>query len=133
MHLPVMARIAAAAALATSLSSFAPVDIKGDYSVEFNVAENTYSGTAKTTAGDKGAFSGKMTFTSPSPIDVDVTGKTVGDSVTFEAKYVDSGRNCTGTLSGKGTAQKDGSKASGALAIKDSCEGDITGTFRLWR
>jgi hypothetical protein len=133
MSLHVMARIAAATVIVASVTSFAPADIKGDYNVEFTVGENAYSGTAKATAGDKGAFTGKFTFTSPSPVDADVTGKTVGDSVTFDAKYVDSGRNCTGTFSGKGTADKDGSKASGAVAIKDSCEGDITGTFRLWR
>ena len=55
------------------------------------------------------------------------------DSVSFDAKYVDSGRNCSGTFTGKGTVATDGSKASGAVAIKDGCEGDITGTFRLWR
>jgi hypothetical protein len=128
-----MARLAAAAVVVAGLSSIASFEIKGDYNVEFNVAENAYSGTAKTTAGAKSAFTGKFTFTSPSPVDADVTGKTVGDSVMFDAKYVDSGRNCTGTISGKGIAEKDGSKAAGTIAIKDSCEGDITGTFRLWR
>lgn len=128
-----MARLAAAAVAVAGVTSFAPVDIKGDYNVEFNVAENAYTGTAKTTAGAKGGFSGKFTFTSPSPVDADVTGKTVGDSLLFDAKYVDSGRNCTGTISGTGTAEKDGSKAAGTIAIKDSCEGDISGTFRLWR
>lgn len=133
MALHVMARIAAAAAVVASVSSFVAADIKGDYNIEFNVAENTYTGTAKTTAGQKSAFAGKFTFTAPSPVDADVTGKTVGDSLTFDAKYVDSGRNCTGTVAGKGIAEKDGSKASGTIAIKDSCEGEITGTFRLWR
>ena len=100
---------------------------------EFTVGENVYTGTAKATAGEKGAFTAKFTFTSPAAVDADVTGKTAGDSVTFDAKYVDSGRNCSGTFTGKGTAEKDGSKASGGIAIKDSCEGEITGTFRLWR
>jgi hypothetical protein len=133
MSLHVIARIVAAAGVVAGVTSFAPVDIKGDYNVEFTVGENPYTGTAKTTAGAKSTFSGKLTFTSPSPVDADVTGKTVGDSIMFDAKYVDSGRNCTGTVSAKGTAEKDGNKASGALSIKDSCEGDITGTFRLWR
>lgn len=133
MSVHVMARIAAAAAVVASVTSFAPADIKGDYNLEFTVGENSYTGTAKTTAGAKGAFTAKFTFTSPSPIDSDVTGKTAGDSVSFDAKYVDSGRNCSGTFTGKGTVATDGSKASGAVAIKDSCEGDIAGTFRLWR
>lgn len=134
MLLQVMTRIVAATAVVASVTSFAPpADLKGEYNVEFTVGENAYTGTAKATAGDKGAFTGKFTFTSPSPVDADVTGKTAGDSVTFDAKYVDSGRNCSGTFSGKGTVEKDGSKAAGGIAIKDSCEGEITGTFRLWR
>ena len=133
MSLYMLTRIAAAAAVVASVTSFARADIKGDYNVEFTVGENSYTGTAKATAGEKGAFTGTFTFTSPSPVDADVTGKTVGDSVTFDAKYVDSGRNCSGTFTAKGTAEKDGSKASGGVAIKDSCDGDITGTFRLWR
>jgi hypothetical protein len=128
-----MTRIGAAAAVVASVTSFAPADIKGDYNIEFTVGENVYTGTAKATAGAKGAFTGKFTFTAPSAVDADVTGKTAADSVTFDAKYVDSGRNCSGTFTGKGIAEKDGSKASGGVAIKDSCEGEITGTFRLWR
>jgi hypothetical protein len=55
------------------------------------------------------------------------------NSVSFDAKYEDQGRGCTGTLTGKGKAEKDGSKASGTLDISDSCGGALSGTFRLWR
>ena len=48
--------LAAAAAVVASVTSFAPADIKGDYNLEFTVGENSYTGTAKTTAGAKGAF-----------------------------------------------------------------------------
>jgi hypothetical protein len=133
MSLHVMTRVAALVAVVASAASYAVAELKGDYNVEFVVQESTYTGTAKATPGAKGAFTAKMDFTSPSPATADVTGKTVGDSVTFEAKYVDSGRNCTGTLTGKGVVEKDGSKASGSLAINDACGGETTGTFRLWR
>lgn len=134
MSLQTVTRIAAAAAaIAASLAGYAAADLKGDYKIEFAVQDQTYSGTAKATPGGKGAFTAKFNFTSPSPVTADVTGKTVGDSVTFDAKYVDSGRNCTGSIVGKGTVDKAGDAASGTLSITDSCEGDIPATFKLWR
>jgi hypothetical protein len=134
MSIQLIARLTAGAAIVATIAGLAAADLKGDYKVEFAVQDATYSGTAKATPGSaKGSFSGKWDFTSPSAVSSDITGKTVGDSVVFEGKYVDTGRSCTGTLSGKGTVDKDGSKASGTLAINDSCGGDITGTFKLWR
>jgi len=134
MSLHVITRVAAAAAVLASLAAgYAAIDLKGDYKVEFVVQESTYTGTAKTTSGDKGAFTGKWEFTSPSAVAVDVKGKTVGDSLTYDATYVDNGRNCTGSLTGKGTVEKDGNKAAGTIAINDSCGGELSGTFRLWR
>ena len=96
MSLHVITRIAAAATVVASAVSYVVTDLKGDYKVEFVVQESTYTGTAKTTSGAKGAFTGKWEFTSPSTVSPDVTGKTTGDSVSFDAKYVDNGRNCTG-------------------------------------
>ena len=133
MPLQLIARVAAAIAVAASSAAFVAPDLKGDYHIEFVVEGTVYTGTQKTTAGEKGAFTGKMEFTSPSTILADVTGKTSGDSVTYEAKYEDKGRGCTGTVSGKGTVDKDGSKAAGAIAVNDSCGGELSGTFRLWR
>jgi hypothetical protein len=133
MSLHLTTRVAAAVAIAASIAAYVATDLKGDYKIEFAVQDQTYSGTAKATPGAKGAFTAKFDFTSPSPVTADVTGKTAGDSVTFDAKYVDSGRNCTGTIVAKGTADKDGSKASGTLAINDSCGGETPGTFKLWR
>ena len=133
MSLHFMTRVAAAVAVVASVAGYVATDLKGDYKIEFAVQDQTYTGTAKATAGAKGAFTSKFDFTSPSPVTADVTGKTVGDSITFDAKYVDTGRNCTGTLVGKGTIDKEGNKASGTLAINDSCGGEIPGTFKLWR
>ena len=133
MSLHVITRFAAAAAVFGSAVSYVVTDLKGDYKVEFVVQESTYTGTAKATPGGKGEFSGKWEFTSPSTVSMDVTGKTTGDSVTFDGKYVDNGRSCTGSLTGKGAVEKDGNKAAGSLAINDSCGGEITGSFRLWR
>jgi hypothetical protein len=133
MSLPLIARIAAAGAFVASVAGYVAADLKGDYKIEFVVQESTYTGTAKTTPGAKGAFTAKFEFTSPSSVMADVTGKVVGDSITFDAKYDDQGRGCTGTLAGKGTAEKDGSKASGSLDINDSCGGTIAGTFKLWK
>jgi hypothetical protein len=133
MSLHLITRVAAVAAVAASTAAFVAADLKGDYNIELVVEGTTYTGTQKTTSGTKGAYTGKMEFTSPSSILADVTGKTAGDSVTYEAKYEDKGRGCTGTLSGRGTAEKDGSKAAGSLAVSDSCAGELTGTFRLWR
>jgi len=134
MSLHVITRAAAAAAvLATVAAGYVVTDLKGDYKIEFVVQESTYNGTAKTTPGAKGAFGAKFEFTSPSSVVAEVKGKTVGDSVTFDATYVDNGRNCTGSLTGKGTVEKDGNKAAGTIAINDSCGGELGGTFRLWR
>ena len=133
MSLHLITRVAAVAAVAASTAAFVAADLKGDYNIELVVEGTTYTGTQKTTSGTKGAYTGKMEFTSPSSILADVTGKTAGDSVTYEAKYEDKGRGCTGTLSGRGTAEKEGSKAAGSLAVSDSCAGELTGTFRLWR
>jgi hypothetical protein len=136
MSLNVLARIVAGVAIVATTAGavrFIAVDLKGDYKVEFVVEATSYTGTAKTTPGANGAFSAKFDFTSPAPISADVTGKTAGDSVTFEMKYVDNGRNCTGTVQGKGTVEKDANKASGALAVNDSCGGETSGTFRLFR
>ena len=133
MSLHVITRIAAAAAVVGSAVSYVVTDLKGDYKLEFVVQESTYTGTAKTVAGAKGAFTGKWELTSPSSVTMDVTGKTTGDSVSFDAKYVDNGRSCTGSLTGKGTVEKDGNKAAGTLAINDSCGGELGGTFRLLR
>lgn len=136
MSLNVLSRVAAGVAIvattAGAVRSFS-VDLKGDYNVEFTVEGTSYTGTAKTTPGAKGGFTAKFDFTSPSPISADATGKTAGDSLTFEMKYVDNGRNCTGTVQGKGTVEKDGNKAAGALAVNDSCGGETSGNFRLYR
>jgi hypothetical protein len=136
MTFRVITRLATGLALlATTVGAarFTEADLKGDYNVEFTVEGNLYTGTAKTTPGTKGAFTAKFDFTSPSPISADATGKTTGDSLTFDMKYVDTSRNCTGTVQGKGTVEKDGNKASGALAVNDSCGGETAGSFRLFR
>jgi hypothetical protein len=133
MSLQLLTRAAALVAVAASVAGYYVTDLKGDYKIEFAVQDQTYTGTAKATPGAKGAFTSKFDFTAPSPVTADVTGKTAGDSITFDAKYVDSGRNCTGTLVGKGSIDKDGNKASGTLAINDSCGGEIPGAFKLWR
>ena len=133
MSLHFITRVAAAVAVAASTAAFLVVDLKGDYNVEFVVEGTAYTGTVKTTPGTKGAFTGKLELTAPSSILADVTGKTTGDSVTYDAKYEDKGRGCTGTLTGTGTVEKDASKAAGALAINDSCGGQLAGTFRLWK
>ena len=127
--------VAGAAVVATTAAATRAIvaELKGDYKVEFVVNEASYTGTAKTTPTGKGGFSATFDFTSPSPVTADATGKTVGDSVTFDAKYQDKGRNCTGTVMGKGTAEKDGSKAVGTIAIQDSCDGEASGTFRFCR
>ena len=114
MSLQLITRVAAAAALTASVAGFMVADLKGDYKLEFVVEQSTYTGTAKATPGAKSAFSGKWELASPSKVLLDVTGKTTGDSVSFEAKYEDQGRGCTGTLTGKGKAEKDGSKGRGA-------------------
>jgi hypothetical protein len=127
--------VAGAAVVATTAATTRTIaaELKGDYKVEFVVNEASYTGTAKTTPAGKGAFTAKFDFTSPSPVTADGNGKTVGDSVTFDAKYQDTGRNCTGTVVGKGTVEKDGSKAGGTIAIQDSCDGEASGTFRFYR
>ena len=133
MSLHLFTRFVAVVAGTVAIGHFTVADLKGDYKIEFVVEQGTYLGTAKFTSGQQGAFSAKYDFTSPSVIKSDVTGKMKGDSVAFEGKYDDSGRNCTGTFTGKGAAEKDGSKANGTLDINDSCGGTVTGTFRIWR
>ena len=133
MSLHMLTRVAAVAISTIAIGRMVVADLKGDYKIEFVVDGGTYAGTAKFTPGQQSAFSAKYDFTSPSVIKSDVTGKMSGDSVSFEGKYDDAGRGCTGTFVGKGAAEKDGSKANGALDINDSCGGPITGTFRIWR
>ena|SRR5690349_24950755 len=133
MSILLFARATALAIGAVAIGHFGVADLKGDYKIEFVVEGGSYAGTAKFTPGQQGAFSAKYDFTSPSTIKSDVTGKVKGDSVTFEGKYDDITRNCSGTFVGKGAAEKDGSKANGTLDINDSCGGAIGGTFRLWR
>jgi hypothetical protein len=133
MSLHVITRVVAAVAVAASAASYVAADVKGNYNIEFVVQETTYTGTAKTTPGTKGAFTAKIEFTTPSSVLADATGKTVGDSITYDAKYEDKGRGCTGTLVAKGAMEKDGNKAAGTVDINDSCGGALTGTFRLWR
>ena len=108
---------------------FIAAELKGDYKVEFVVNEASYTGTAKTTPAGKGAFTAKFDFTSPSPVTADATGKTAGDSVTFDAKYRTTVATAPGPCMGKGTVEKDGSKAAGAIAIQDSCDGEASGTL----
>jgi hypothetical protein len=133
MSLHFVTRVAAAIAVAAGTASFFVADLKGDYNVEFVVEGTSYTGTVKTAPGSKGAFTGKLELTTPSVILGDVTGKTAGDSVLYDVKYEDKGRGCTGTLAGKGTVEKDGTKAAGALSINDSCGGELAGTFRLFK
>jgi len=133
MSLHIVTRVAAAVAVSASVIGFAASELNGDYNVEFAIEDQMYTGTAKAAAGAKGAFSGAFTFTSPSNVLADVTGKTFGDSVTYTAKYTDKDRGCTGTFAGKGTIEKDGGKAAGTVEISDSCSGPISGKFRLWR
>jgi hypothetical protein len=133
MSLHLFTRFAAVVAGAVAIGHFGVADLKGDYKIEFVVDGGTYSGTAKFTSGQQGAFSAKYDFTVPSTIKSEATGKTKGDSVTFEGKYDDTTRSCTGTFVGRGVTEKDGSKANGALDINDSCGGTIGGTFRIWR
>jgi hypothetical protein len=124
---------AATAVVSASVAGFVAAELKGDYKLEFAVQDQLYTGTAKATPGANGAFTAGFTFTSPSNVVADVTGKTFGDSVTYEAKYADKDRGCTGTFAGKGKVEKDGSGAAGAVDISDSCSGAITGTFKLSR
>ena len=133
MSLHLITRVTAAVAATAAFAGFAAADLKGDYNIEFVVDESTYSGTAKATPGAKGAFTATFAFTAPTAVSAAVTGKTFGDSVTYEATYADKDRGCTGTFNAKGKVEKDGSKAAGTVAISDSCSGAITGTFRLWR
>ena len=133
MSLHLIARITAAVIVSASVAGFVSADLKGDYKVEFGVQDQLYTGTAKATPGAQGAFTAAFNFTSPSNVVADVTGKTFGDSVTYLAKYVDKDRGCTGTFSGKGKVEKDGSGAAGVVDISDSCSGAITGTFKLSR
>ena len=132
MSLHLIAR-AAAVVVSVSVAGFVTADLKGDYKLEFAVQDQLYTGTAKTTPGAKGAFTAAFTFTSPSNVVADVSGKTFGDSVTYEAKYADKDRGCTGTFAGRGKVEKDGSGAAGSVDISDSCSGAITGTFKLSR
>lgn len=134
MSLTLITRVAASLAVVATFSGRV-ADFKGDYKIEFVIEGTAYSGTASAAAAPsgKGAFTGKFELTAPSSVLAEMTGKTVGDSLTYDAKYDDKTRGCTGTLTGKGVIEKDGSKASGALAINDSCGGSIGGTFRLWR
>jgi hypothetical protein len=97
------------------------------------VDSQSYVGTVKATAGAKGEFTGTIVITSPTNVTADMKGKTFGDSITYDSKYADKDRGCTGTISAKGTVEKGGSKASGTADINDSCSGTITATFRLWR
>lgn len=133
MSLSTLARLSAIVAVGVVSTGFALADLKGDYKVEFVVEETAYTGTAKAVAGSNGTFTAKFEFTAPAAVTMDATGKTTGDSVTYEAKYEDKGRGCTGTLTGQGTMEKDGSKASGAVQISDNCSGVAAGTFRIWR
>lgn len=133
MSLLIVARVAAAAVVTASIGGYVAADLKGDYNVEFVVQETPYTGTFKTTPGEKSAFTAKLDFTTPSRVLADVTGKTAGDSITFDAKYEDQGRGCTGTLTGKGKVEKDATKSAGVIEINDSCGGVMSGTFRLWK
>jgi hypothetical protein len=133
MSLLIVARVAAAVVVTAGIGGYVAADLKGDYNVEFVVQETPYTGTFKTTPGAKSAFTAKLDFTTPSRVLADVTGKTAGDSITFDAKYEDQTRGCTGTLIGKGKVEKDGTKATGAVEISDSCSGPVSGTFRLWK
>jgi len=133
MSLHLITRVAAVVAVSVSVAGFAAADLSGAYKVEFAIQDQTYTGTAKAIGAAKGAFTAAFTFTSPSNIAADATGKTFGDSVTYEAKYADKDRGCTGTFVAKGTIEKDGSKAAGTVKITDSCSGEISGNFRLWR
>ena len=133
MSLHLITRVAAAAVISAGMASYTVADLKGDYNAEFVVQETSYTGTFKSTPGVKSAFTAKFDFTAPSRVLADVTGKTMGDSVTFDAKYEDQGRSCTGTIAGKGKVEKDGTKAAGTLEINDSCGGALSGTFRLWK
>ena len=136
MLLPVITRlVAGAAVVASTVGAVRSIvaDLTGDYKVEFVVESTSYTGTAKTTPGASGGFTAKFDFTSPSAISADATGKTTADSLTFDMKYVDNTRNCTGTVRGRGTVAKDGNEASGGLSVDDSCGGAASGTFRLYR
>lgn len=132
MTLHVFARIAVAAAFTAVAGAFA-ADLKGDYNVEFMVQGTPYVGTFKATPAAKSAYTATINFTTPATVLSDATGKTVGDSMTFDAKYEDKTRNCTGTFVGKGTVEKDGSKGTGVVEINDSCSGALSGTFRIWK
>src|SRR3954464_9057346 len=131
MSLHLITRVATAVVVATSSAALMVADLKGDYNVEFVVEGNAYTGTIKTAPAAKGAFTGKLELTSPSSILGDATGKTAGDSLSYDVKYEDKGRGCTGTLMGRGTIEKDGSKAAGTVELNDSCGGQLAGTFRL--
>jgi hypothetical protein len=133
MSLQMITRVAAATVLTASLGGYVVADLKGDYNVEFIVQGTPYLGTFKTKPAAKSAFTSKLEFTTPSKILADVTGKTPGDSITFNAKYEDQSRGCTGTITGKGKVEKDATKAAGGVDINDSCSGTLTGTFRLWK
>jgi hypothetical protein len=131
--LQTVTRIAAVAAIASVVAGIAAAELKGDYKIEYTVDSQSYGGTAKATPGAKGEFTATLAITSPTNITGDMTGKTFGDSISYDSKYADKDRGCTGTISAKGTVEKDGSKATGAATITDSCSGTLNATFRIWR
>lgn len=133
MSLQLISRVAVVSVLALSAAGAVAAELKGDYKIEISANGEAYTGTTKVTPGAKGEFTADFTITSPTTVTGDIKGRTIGDSVTYESKYVDKDRGCTGTITAKGVAEKDGSKASGSALINDSCGGELNGTFRLWR
>lgn len=128
-----VAVVAAVGAIASVLAGMAAAELKGDYKIEYTVDGQSYGGTAKATPGAKGEFTATLAITSPTNITGDMKGKTFGDSISYDSKYEDKDRGCAGTISAKGTVEKDGSKASGAATIVDGCSGTLNATFQIWR
>lgn len=126
-----LVRLAVASVLLAGLGHSA--GLTGTYNVEFAVEGTPYRGTAKATPGSDGHFDLALTFNDPTTVTASGKGSAPGDSLVFEGTYDDTGRGCTGSMTGRGVIEEKGDRASGTLSLNDSCGGAVSGTFRFWR
>jgi len=120
-----LAGACASAPRARSLDQFI-----GTQPLQVTARGSLYAGTATLSPGPAETVSGTFTLAGPVEVKGTLTGRTAGDSITFELKYSIAQNGCNGTMRLTGP-MKANAAVEGVTEAQDSCVGRMTGTFKF--
>lgn len=105
-----------------------PYNVAGTYDAEFVVEGDVYDGLAELSTEPGGAVAGEFLTDEPATVVGAITGRIVGDRLSYAGTYGVREAGCEGTLDATGTVDEGGDRIAGDFATRGAC-GEMTGTF----